>query len=166
MKKAFYLGFVIALFSCSGEETTVHSTGDQNEVMEESSDTALAESQEVSDEPTVLLDVPPGTWAAWVEKYNLGYDLMDGNTELDGTTVTLEGVVDKVVDYTSIDGEKSLIACFGAKEFGKCSIMAMFPPDARKALDKAKDDGTVITFTGTVEKKSFDEIKITGCSIQ
>ena len=71
------------------------------------------------------------------------------------------------VKYQDMDGNESIMVCFGMTDgtFAKCAIQALFPTDMSDALNEAKDAGTVIKFTGKVNKKKFDEIQISDCKM-
>lgn len=165
MKKAIYfLGALVFLASCGGEDTPAADTP--------TADTT-ATATDTPDEPTADAPeetpaaAPTGTWSAWVDNYNAGYDMIDGNKEFDGTEVTLEGVIEKLTNYQDQDGNESIMVCFGETEgtFSKCAIQAIFPTDMSDVLNEAEEAAITIKFTGTVSKKKFDEIQITDCKL-
>ncbi|MBL4706133.1 MAG: hypothetical protein JKY54_16525 [Flavobacteriales bacterium] len=152
MKKLLYVGAMFAMVSCGGGEDIAASLQDQvGKAMEEhAAETATTDAVE-TEEPS------SGTWKAWADSYDSG---------LNGSSVTLEGIVEKVTSYESTDGSKSIMAQFGVEGMMKCAVTAYFSVDLKDALNASRKDKAMISFTGTVEDKSaFDGVQIKDCSI-
>ncbi|MFK7786835.1 MAG: hypothetical protein AB8B56_17070 [Crocinitomicaceae bacterium] len=156
--------FLVA--SCTGEVTEENILNDLVDEVQEEMD---ANENGENEENTVSLEVPEGSqaWDKFVATYDEDYDMVDGNTSLDGTEVTLTGIIEKVENYTDSDGNQYAKACFGVTDdmMGKCQLSALFGWYAEALLTSAKEEGTALTFKGTVNKKKFGEITINPCEM-
>lgn len=144
MKRLTYLllsaGIILTITACGEETTKIEET--TNEVAQE--------------------------WASFIETYNQGYDMIDGNKNWDGKEVTLVGVIEKVVQYQDSEGNDFAQACFGVSDdlFSKSQLIGLFSNDQIETLKKAKKDSKLITFSGKVKEKKFDEIWIVSCFLK
>ncbi len=159
-KKIPYILAIIAV-SCGGAENATNETSDHHNAHRDSVDSSAVDQAAKSYTDSASVE----TWTTWAAEYNEGYDTFEGNAELDGKEVVLQGKIERIIDYARKGESPAVIVCFGEQEYGKCSISAIFPVEAKEALVEARNSGNITRFKGIVEEKRFDEIRIVNCSI-
>lgn len=148
------------LVACGSEtnesvEITPQATEEQN----------LVEVEETNEAPA---GIDAQDWQAFVDEYDAGSDATGANTTLDGQSVTISGLINKMMEYQDQEGTQAAQACIGPigdDVFAHHGVLALFPMDLMESLNTAQASQKKIYFTGTVQKRSFGEIIITDCKL-